>query len=224
MTSDSIRHEIENLTSSLIRQGITIDTTPAIVQKSKNLSEVTWAGYKLPEVYIPFATIAEYRWLIQERQYNHLLFDGSLLQIAYTFRRNSLVKHRLCFYPCPLYFKPEELNLYQEEGYGLLDIVDDFDFETFQSRLRLQSPLRFDFDPSSISPEHPASHLHLSRDDCRIPVFAPLSVGHFIQFVLRHFYLEQWQSNELLHNWPREKLKATLTECEKKQLHLTCMK
>jgi hypothetical protein len=174
----------------------------------------------VPSTDTVFATIDEYQRLVQNRQYNSILFDGSLLQISYTFRRNNLIKHRLCFYPCPFYLEPDEWELYQQAGLGLLDIFEPLSFDKFQNHLRLQSPVRFDFDLDSATEDHPASHLHLLREDCRIPVFAPLSIGHFVQFVFRHFYPEQWQSYEFLREWSREKYDTMLTDKQRRQLHL----
>ena len=222
MTPHSTRSEIEKLTTNLLITGLAIDSNPSVIEfPSKNLRTVTWARC-MPSTDVVFATVDEYQWLVQNRQFNSILLDGSLLQISYTFRRNDLIEHRLCFYPCPVHLEPEEWKLYQEAGLGLLEIFEDLSLEEFQNHLRLQSPVRFDFDLDSAMEDHPASHLHLLREDCRIPVFAPLSIGRFIQFVFRHFYPEQWKSHGFLREWSHEKFNTTLTDKQRKQLHLAC--
>ena len=60
------------------------------------------------------------------------------------------------------------------------------------SRNIIPCPIRFDFETrenvySEI--DHPKSHLSLGQyQNCRIPVSAPITPLHFIQFILRNFY------------------------------------
>jgi hypothetical protein len=60
-----------------------------------------------------------------------------------------------------------------------------------KSRLRLVSPIRFDFDSRISDPLHHCSHVTTLKSTCRIPAYGPVSVGHFIRFVLTHFYQEE---------------------------------
>ncbi|MFG2947570.1 DUF2290 domain-containing protein [Streptomyces adustus] len=56
----------------------------------------------------------------------------------------------------------------------------------------LHSAVRFDYDPSAAAPEHPVSHLTIKSAHCRI---APLHVGRFADFTLRHFYSDLWPAH-----------------------------
>jgi hypothetical protein len=220
MTPDHIRTEIDRLIAELLSTGLAMDSNPSTVASpERNLRIATWVRYR-PTTELAFTTVEEYRWFVENRQYNLILFDGSLLQITYKFRRRELVEHRLCYYPCPFHLDREEWEMYQEMGLGLLDLLEDFSLEEFQGHLRLRSPIRFDFDLQRAGENHPASHLHLGQQHCRIPVFAPLSIGHFIRFVFGNFYPDQWA--DFLHKWPCERLGRTITAGQGRRLHLNC--
>lgn len=223
MTPSAIRSEIDQLARKLLVAEIAIDLNPIIrADVGDNTSIVTWVNCT-PSADQVFATLGEYRSLVRNRQFSVIVLDGSLLQFAYRFRRRTLVEHRLCFYPCPFPLKPDEWARYQDAGFGLLDILDYFDLNEYEDRIRLQSPLRFDFDLENVAANHPATHLHISRDGCRVPVFAPLSVGHFARFVFMNFFPEQWEAHEFLRTWPRTRYDRTLASCDRTQLHLECV-
>jgi hypothetical protein len=223
MTPDSIRSEIDRLITGFLKAELIVDSTPHIIHFSpNNLRTITWSVFN-PSLDTLFATVDEYKRLVLNRQYSLILLDGSLLQFSYTFQRDNLIKHRLCFYPFPLSLEPEEWEVYQEMGIGLVDILEDLGFEEYQRRLQLRSPIRFDYDLHNANSNHPASHLHIVRSDCRVPVFAPLSIGHFVRFVFRNFYFEQWETFDFVRTWPVEWHNRTLTSDEMKQIHLNCI-
>lgn len=220
ITPDYVRNEIERLGHDLFQKELALDFRPSVIKTLEgNIKATTWVDCR-PSTDLIFTTVDEYRWYVQNKQYSVLLFDGALLQISYKFKRRQVVEHRLCFYPCPFHLSTEERDIYQEMGYGLLDIFEDFNFNEYQSHLRLQSPIRFDFDSERATQDHPASHFHLSREHCRIPVFAPLRIGHFIQFVFENFYPEQWHDFSFLREWPSKKLHRTITPDQERLLHL----
>jgi hypothetical protein len=153
---------------------------------------------------------------LKNRWYSVILFDGALLQFSYTFAGNSLKKHRLSFQPCPILFKPSELGYFTIDE--LLDIVDG---QELRDRIRLEGPLRFDYDLDSGSIDHPASHLTISRTSCRVPVSAPLSVGHFVKFLFSNFYPEQWAKSGKLRNWACSSWDSCLPELEDDRLYVS---
>ncbi len=116
-------------------------------------------------------------------QYHIKLPDGGLLLFQYAFdaKSESLVKHRLCFFPSPKLPTMEEApELYQDE-LSYADIILE--------RI-VRFPIRFDFDPVNAKDvAHPHCHLTLGQfDNCRIPVSHPVSPNAFMLFVLRNFY------------------------------------
>lgn len=223
MTPNTIRSELDRLISELLNAELVIDSTPHVIDSSpRNIKTVTWSAFRPPDKLL-FGTLNEYKWLVQNRQFSVILFDGSILQISYTFQRGDLIRHRLCFYPYPLFLELEEWEMYQEMGFGLIDILENFNLEEFQKHLQLQSPLRFEFDLNNARENHPVSHLHLLRNDCRVPVFAPLSIGNFVQFIFRNFYSEHWNTHESLRDWPQEWCTRTVTDEEIKRVHFNCV-
>src|SRR5208282_2190032 len=65
-------------------------------------------------------------------------------------------------------------------------------------------------------------HLHISRDSCRVPVQAPLSVGRFVRFVLRHFYPGAWQAHKFLREWNCPDLASVISVGQQQELYLAC--
>lgn len=70
-------------------------------------------------------------------------------------------------------------------------LVDEF-YADAVARNIVAFPIRFDYDAGDAArqePAHSKSHLTLGRyQNCRIPVTAPLTAEHFMDFILRNFY------------------------------------
>jgi hypothetical protein len=88
--------------------------------------------------------------------------------------------------------------------------------------LRLRSALRFDFDQDAATQAHPASHLTIAHQDCRIAVFAPLSVGHFVRFVFRNFYPHAWKDHAFLRDWPLHQFNRCIHTDHRNELFIEC--
>ena len=139
------------------------------------LFSVSWAGASaLIDRQGP--SLQEYVELLKRKQYTILLSDYSFLQFAFLCERESVVKHRLVYYPCPLDIEEDV-----DDDLPILDLIEMLSERDVIERLRQRSPLRFEFDPVAATEEHSASHLHLWRDSCRIPVYAPLGPARFVR-------------------------------------------
>ena len=173
-----------------------------------------------------------------------MMFDGSLIQIEYDFIGQRLKKHRLCYYPCPIILDYKDsgfdndldyieevvcLKLFDEvsnlvEKRTTSEIKDGEDFlheaTKADTQFAMRTPIRFDFDEDSAGTNHSASHMHMSHYDCRIPVFGPISVGHFIRFIFRHFYPKQWDSNTQIQASTVRYLSHTIARDECNDLYL----
>jgi hypothetical protein len=221
----STEGEIRRLGDALSKAGLLTDRNYAhAYQLGKNTVCVAWDNFNIPR-FAEFGTVDEYMYLITNRQYTFLLFDGSLLQLVYYFRNRKVVQHHLGFYSPPVTLQQEELDLYLEHGLTLDDLLSDKIASVgFVSHLRLKSPIRFDFDAGNNREDHPASHLHVSQSHCRIAVFAPLSIGHFIRFVFRHFYPDCWKTYDFVRRWPCTMYNETIMSEHKKHLHIGCVR
>jgi hypothetical protein len=239
MSAQGARKEIASIVTSLLETNLAIDMNPPILRPSGGIISITWPS-TIPVPAIPFGTVADYRWLLENRQYNLLLFDGSLLQAALIFRRSELIKQSLCYYPCPVSLPPQDDPI----GPSIPELVDDVLFGAIDSLewlaplrspelssaegisrgylLRMRAPLRFDYDPVAQGPLHPAAHLHLGEEDCRIPVYAPISFGNFVRFVFRSYYNDCWSSHVFLRALPARSPARCILREDESELFLEC--
>ena len=137
-----------------------------------------------------------YKAMLRHREYFLLLSDYSALQLYYETLNDEILEHRLCYFPCPFKIDDDEQELL-DYGLEVLDLIDDWSPNELVERMQLQSPIRFDFDASNSGPSHASSHVHLSRDCCRVPVSHPIDPGRFMAFVLFNFYHTEWVEKDL---------------------------
>jgi hypothetical protein len=138
------------------------------------------------------AHLEDYISLLTNQQYSYLMADGGIIQIAYTFNRERIERHRLAYYPCPFPITGRDISAYGEMG--ILDLINDQYMTEIEENVLLRSPIRFDYSPEAAAKFHPASHITLNDPSCRIPARAPLNFDTFIQFILENFYPDAWQS------------------------------
>jgi hypothetical protein len=108
------------------------------------------------------------------------------------------------------------------QDFGLVDYIDLLTHEDLISRMRFDGPVRVDFDGDSARPGHPAAHLTISRDSCRVPLFGPLSVGHFVRFVFGNFYQEWWERYDFIRDWPVQWLPRNIADDDCLKLYVEC--
>ncbi|MGA3080064.1 MAG: DUF2290 domain-containing protein [Terracidiphilus sp.] len=232
MTPNEARTEISDLAIAMLRSGIAATVNTPIITSKGSFKRITWPAAASIEQglfsALPFATITEYRRMILENQFVALLRDGALLQLSMDIRANSLTGHRFGFYPCPI-LVPDGFNVLDFEGLDLM-LMDELgyciqavggDSEPRIDQLRMRSPLRFDYAPDAASASEPASHVHILNSDARIAVQGPLCLGHFIQFIFKHFYPKDWndESLEYVTRWPIRDMDRTISLEEESTLH-----
>lgn len=216
MTPAQLRNEIDRLTTTLFDARLALDSNVPVVVPSHDETLVSWSNnVDLSVLFDKTSTLEEYLITLRNRWYTAILFDGAMLQISYTFVGNTLKKHRLSFYPCPIQFTAREL-----EEFTIEQLIGVLDGSEFKNRIRLEGPLRFDFDSDAHTKTHPASHLTISRTSCRIPVSAPLSLGHFVKFLFCHFYPREWAGSKALQAWACTTGNSCLPELEEDQLYI----
>ena len=98
--TESLRREIETLTSDLITVSLCVDQNPPISKViGKQTTEVTFAGHGNPFVAIKNVPYADaYAEMAGSRAYNFKMIDGALLQLQYIIYRNKIKCHRLAFF------------------------------------------------------------------------------------------------------------------------------
>jgi len=219
MTINQLHRDVRNLLNCLSDSGLVIHVNPVCCSRSGLKTVISWRSLKgvaLPISSTEFASVDEYCDYLRYSSYSAILFDGSLLQVSYEYYRRSLVKHRLCFYPCPF---EVDIDLLQSEP--ILDVIDAYR-EDGEEYLRLRSPIRFDYNQDMYSKDHPTTHVHMLKPCCRCAVVAPLSLGHFVKFVFSNFYPRAWKDHEFIRQWPQWLGNRTITPDEEKSLHFAC--
>lgn len=173
----------------------------------------------------PFASLSGYIDIISKNFYHIMLFDGSVLQMNYTYSGTEIVSHRLCYIPCPII-----LDIPPEEDLDIRSIVESslisyLDHSTSsaasparEADFHSRPPIRFDYDPRAAKHKHPASHVHIGWDNCRIAAKGPLSPSLFVKFILENFYDHKEQTQEML-NINGEVLLDTMDPLERGSLH-----
>lgn len=220
MRSSKVRTDIQNLLDLLLESDVAVYTNSVVKQHGREGStRVTWANTKsLPGSLFrgDFATVDDYRGWLAAGAYSAILFDGAVLQFSYDFTGDHLIGHRLGYYPCPF---DVDQDLLRTEP--MLDVIELYESHS-PSSIRLRSPLRFDYDLQSGSDEHPTAHLTLLSSHCRWPVVAPLSPGHFVRFLFKHFYPSLWKALRFLRDWPQQLGERTITAEQEQILHIAC--
>lgn len=162
--------------------------------KKKKVSRVTWSVNVIkPDILeYPDSTLEEYIKLVENRNYNFLLVDGSVLQFTYDIdRHDNVLGCRLVWYPCPVKLDPGDL--------------DDFTIEEIISgsppaAINCRAPIRVDFSPAQIANNHSCTHLHLGMENFRLPVHRALEPCRFVRLIIRSAYPSVWASTELFRN------------------------
>ncbi len=219
-TPKALANQVRNLLNLLLDSEIAIIINPVVEQHFDHRTRVTWPWQTSTVGLLSssaFATVTEYRNFVDAQMYSAILFDGAIVQISYDFSGNNLIGHRLCYYPCPFDMDP---GLIRIEPLG--DLIDMYK-ENRETTTNLRSPCRFDYDEENAESDHPTVHMHIIRANCRWPVSGPLSVGHFIRFIFRHFYPDIWNVHPFLRKWPQERAgRRMIGRSDELDLHVTC--
>lgn len=217
MTPNDVRAEIDRLTLTLLEKALAVDSNRAVRLGGGGREWVTWASPQdqEPPLYAS-ASVEEYVRLLRHRQYSVLLRDFAMLQLWLEFERGAPSKHRFCFFPCPVIVDDAVEEL------GIADYIDALTTEELMRRTVLDGPIRLDFDRSAAGVGHPAAHLTIARNCCRVPLFGPLSIGHFVRFIFSNFYPDWWGEFKYLRDWPLDWFTRTVTEQERQVLHVEC--
>lgn len=210
---EAVYREVDGLLSYLITAEIALYRQS--VTRGPNI--ITW---HVPQPVPRFLESRQYNlsgylaW-VEMGQYSALLFDGSLLQITYEYAAGQLLRHRLAYVPCPFAIDPE---LLQRDP--LSDVLDIYASGN-PGDMNLNSIIRFDFDPDRSARNHPAAHMSLNSAECRIACSGPLRLGHFVDFVFRHFYPVLWSSHPFFDGMARADWGGrTVTDEEARRMHM----
>jgi hypothetical protein len=212
--------ELKNPIATLSNLDLLLDDTYiAVIEEGPS----TYIGYArssigsiTPYAKLDFGSVDEYLQLLRNRHYSALLADGSFVQMSIYVRRGKILRHRYCYYPCPVEFGNEELRSMSEEE-DISNIV--WAFLSDSERLVLRTPVRFDFDEDSS--ERPKVHVHFNHSNCRCAVSSAIYPCYFIKVIMRYFYPDIWERFPVLSFLDQETVGYWLNPEEELFLHLT---
>ena len=187
--------EIRQLLDVLLKLEVATAIMPVVERRiGQGRTRLTWPDSS--PVYESRTLSAEgYVAMMSGRAYSAVLNDGAMLQISLDFLGDDLVGQRLAYLPCPY-----ELNPQVHWEFGTLDAIEYARLDEAQEVV-LRGPVRFDYDPESAAEGHPESHMTIGVDSCRIPITRPITLGHFVRFVFRHFYPYLHRAHDVLAAW-----------------------
>lgn len=214
MTPKDAISSISSITSKLISYGICDDQNFVSELKTNTETQVAYSGCSDISIALKDVSYSDiYNYLMINRQYNFKLIDGGLIQMLYCFNKESLIKHRLCYFPAPSFETfQNDPGLYLDESNYYSDMI---------LKSILPVPVRFDYDPFNFKELlHPVSHLSLGQyKNCRIPIVAPICPANFMSFILRSFYFTA--ALEMPLDFTSTLMKETISKKEKNILHLS---
>lgn len=164
------------------------------------------------------AKIADYIALLEKKEYSFLMHDGALIQISYTFERDNIERHRLMYFPCPFDIRASMLTEFEA---GLLDLIQAVYLDDVEGNVSMRSPIRFDYAPEASADFHPASHITLNEQSCRIPVRAPMRFDSFMRFIIENFYPDIHQNQDIAALLLDQRDNECLSDHDRGRIHFT---
>lgn len=223
MTAPAVRQQLSEFCELLLEKDVALQIQPHKVESlSGQISRLSWVSNSSDHAVTRSEDIhfEEYIAILRTGDFSILLRDGGLIQVSVNFKGKNIVRHRLVYIPCSVHFLPDELNDFDGGIIPLDDFLDNLDELELRERLRVRSPVRFEYDPDQQAPLHPASHLHLGKSVCRIPVTGPVSIWHFMRFVFFNFYRNDLDKLSLLTAAHPKSLPRTICEEELREMHV----
>jgi hypothetical protein len=217
MNARETLRQIGALTQQLIATNLSLEQNfPSLEARPSAGSEIGFASSQSISVALKAGAYQKiYDLMSASRLFNFKLIDGALVQMAYSFKRDVLVSHRLAYFPSPKLLSFDEApDLYlEEELYA--DIVGDN---------LVRFPIRFDYNEDAsmhVDIHHPKSHLTLGQyPNCRIPVSAPLSPCLFMEFVMRNFYHLAFREHEQAITYTCDPIEESISVNESAIFHI----
>ncbi|MDR0232611.1 MAG: DUF2290 domain-containing protein [Dysgonamonadaceae bacterium] len=157
-----------------------------VLDRSKEKTMISWKNHISSRLNSgkSFTTLDQYKHILQNDSFHCILYDGSLIRSSFIFEKNKIINHSHLWWPSPYDYRVEF-----NENYTPIDAYDDFVTDShWDSRIRMRSPVRIDFDPTSASDIHPAVHMHTQHHECRMRLDSPICFNRFIAYILFNYY------------------------------------
>lgn len=214
--SKQILAEYTATLDALVERELLIDSNPLLATQYQDRTHLTWSNSTgLSYLFSDHSSIEQYVSTLNNRDFSFCLLDGSLVQIEYWIEDGVISHHRLCFVPCPFPYAQEDWV-----GFSLAEIPYLMSAEDLLKTARLASPVRFDFDSNVEDARHSRAHLTFNMQTCRVPAYGPVSLGHFIRFILRYFFQSEFESQTWWHEIQPRLYARTLDHPSPHEVHI----
>ena len=184
------RDQISNTLDTLITCGLARIRQEVCITEDRDIATISWRNH-VPGRHNSgksFLKLEQYAAIYESGAYHCILFDGSIIRVSFKFDESKLVRENLLFWPAPINIPEDEID-----ELGIREALD-LHLEGMNSRneeLRMRSPFRLDFDPSNCREKHPATHIHMQHEECRISVNGPICFNTFVRLIFQNFYPDQ---------------------------------
>lgn len=192
-----VQGSLEMMKKRLLEAGLLDDWNPSVVEGTydRGVRRITWAtnGIRPELVDVTLSNVREYLLFLEGRHYQFKLVDGSLIQVSFDVHEPSseVRQSRLVWYPCPVSFAPEEIL-----EFPLSELILTSPTEL----INLQAPLRIDYAPNQMADNHSTTHMHLGREEFRLPVQRPMEPCRFLRLIIRTAFPGVWSATEIFRN------------------------
>lgn len=225
MLEEELIRELENACIAFVTQQLAIDYLPPIpFAKSNKNTLISWEEspklsylFRSPAPFNGTSSIEQYLTVLRNRDFTLLLDDGAVIQISYMVKDNNVRWHRLFYYPCPIAFAYEELT-----ELSILELFEVFNEKTLLSRVQNVSPIRFDFDADFSDEVHAHCHATIGKKCCRIPVYGPISINQFFNFIISNYYSDRVSWKIFEREIPFRTFPPTLNSHHNNPLYFNC--
>ena len=165
--------------TSLYKMGLVVRFKSPQMRRVGNIEHIDFGETRVEKDFKKENSIHNYFEDLESENYGLMLCDGGLVQLSYSLKEKSIVSHRYCYIPSPVFLRNS--NDQERE----LDTIS-FILENTENLL-LRSRIRFDFEKDGEFEKHPESHLTLISPDCRIALRGGLDVKRFLRFIFLNF-------------------------------------
>lgn len=214
--SSTIMREAKAALELLAENQLLIDANPLSLEVHDKFELLSWNNKaNISYLFAEYSTLEQYLKVVENRDFLYLFHDGGVVQVFFRVEEDCIVRHRLCYYPCPFQFNAEDWA-----GVSIAEIPTLMSAEEILRSVRMATPVRFDFDANFSDEKHAHSHFTINRSTCRVPAYGPVSFGHFLRFVLRYFYERDIEITEEWEDFRPKFYSRTLTIQAFHELHI----
>lgn len=142
----------------------------------------------IPMVSAEGVTVEEYLQILEKNSYSAVFDDGAVIIIQVTFKQNNLHSHRYIYIPCPIaqkYISKREADMLLADWIRI--IIDEKGTRPIISSGYLRFDCVREHEQSPMEP-HPISHMTFISGSCRVPVYRPLTIASFFNFIFDNYY------------------------------------